>query len=406
MKQFAFALCLSVVASSAAAQSTLFSQLERGRYITATANCRACHTAHDGQPFAGSRAMQTPFGTIYTPNITFDEKTGLGLWTKDQFYRALNEGISRDGSHLYPAFPYAHFTKMPREDVDAVYDYLAARPRIVKQKPDNNLLFPLEWRQLVGAWKTMFFRKGAFTPNPVQSDEWNRGAYLVQGPGHCAGCHTPKNLAGADKKSSDLMGGVLENWAAPNIRGGRNGGLEGWSKDEIVAFLKTGRNNHTGAMTRMGEVISYSTQHMTKQDLTAIATYLKSLDSPSRSAVLRPTAEAMRAGGAIYADNCSACHVSDGVGVPNIFARLAGSNKLNDADPTTVIRILLEGARATPTAARPTAFSMPAFGWKLTDEQIASVISFVRASWGNKGAPVEADDVRRMRNQLRQRQDG
>ena len=406
MRHYLLALCLTFLPSAAMAQSTIYSQLEHGRYVVATANCRTCHTAHEGEPFAGGRAMHTPFGTIYTPNITFDEKTGLGLWTKDEFHRALHEGIARDGSRLYPAFPYPHFTKMPREDVDAVYDYLASQPRIVKSKPDNDLWFPLGWRRLVAGWNMMFFRKGVYTPDPAQSSEWNRGAYLVQGPGHCAGCHTEKNLAGADKDSRALMGGALENWAAPNIRGGRNGGLENWSKEEIVAFLKTGRNAHTAAMTRMGEVITYSTQHMTLDDLGAIATYLKSLDSQARPTVTLPASEVMRAGGAIYNDNCSACHVSNGSGVPNIFARLAGSNKLNDPDPTTVIRIVLEGARATPTATRPTAFSMPAFHWKLTDEQIASVISFVRASWGNKGAPVTAGEVSRMREDLQQRQDG
>lgn len=406
MKQYLLALCASFVASTAMAQSTIFSQIERGGYIVATANCRSCHTAHDGETFAGGRGLHTPFGKIYTPNITFDEKTGIGRWSKDEFHRALHEGISRDGSLLYPAFPYPHFTKMPREDVDAVYDYLAAQPRVAKPKPDNDLWFPLGWRRLVAGWNLMFFRKGEYTSDPAQTDEWNRGAYLVQGPGHCAGCHTEKNLAGADKDSRDLMGGTLENWAAPNIRGGPNGGLENWSKDEIVTFLKTGRNAHTAAMTRMGEVITYSTQHMTQYDLGAIATYLKSLDSQARPNVLRPDEGVMRAGAAVYADNCSACHVSNGSGVPHMFARLAGSNKLNDPDSTTVIRIVLEGARATPTAARTTAFSMPAFNWKLTDEQIASVISFVRASWGNKGAPVTAGEVSRMRKDLQQRHDG
>ncbi len=406
MRRLLLALYAIGFALPTQAQSTSFAQVERGRYIVATANCRVCHTAPNGAPYAGNRAIDTPFGTIYTPNITFEQQTGLGRWTKDEFYRALHEGISRDGSRLYPAFPYPHFTKMPRRDVDAVYDYLTALPHVAQKKSDNELWFPRNWRRLVAGWNMMFFRKGEFVPDPAQSEEWNRGAYLVQGPGHCAGCHTEKNLAGADKDSRDLMGGQLENWAAPNIRGGRNGGLANWSRDEIVTFLKTGRNEHTGAMTRMGEVVTHSTQLLKNDDLGAIATYLKSLDSVARPVAPQPSAAVMKAGGAIYADTCSACHTPEGNGVPHIFARLAGSNKLNDPDPATIIRIVLEGARATPTKARPTPFSMPAFNWKLTDEQIASVISYVRASWGNNGAPVDANSVRRMREQLQQRQDG
>lgn len=344
--------------------------------------------------------MHTPFGTIHTPNITFDEATGIGRWSKDEFYRALHHGRSRDGSRLYPAFPYPHFTKMPREDVDAVYDYLASRPRVRKERKDHELPFPLSWRRMVGIWNMMFFESGEFRADPARSPEWNRGAYLVEGPGHCAGCHTEKNMAGADNKNRHLMGGNLENWAAPNIRGGRNGGLEHWSAAEIVIFLKTGRNAHTGALTRMGEVVNVSTEEMTEADLGAIATYLKSLDSEARASSPRPSEAVLAAGRAIYFDNCSACHTSTGIGVPHIFARLAGSNKLNDPDPTTVIRIILEGARAVPTAARPSPLSMPAFGWKLEDEQVASVASYVRASWGNKGAPVTAKQVEDVRSAL------
>ena len=391
---------LTTWAQPGAGQQNSHAQVERGRYITATANCQSCHTEAGGEPFAGGRAMETPFGTIHTPNITFDERTGIGRWSKDDFHRALHHGRSRDGSRLYPAFPYPHFTKMPRADVDAVYDYLASRPRVSKERKEHELPFPLRWRRMVGIWNMMFFEPGEFRPDPARSPEWNRGAYLVEGPGHCAGCHTEKNLAGGDNKDRHLMGGQLENWAAPNIRGGRNGGLEDWSAADIVTFLKTGRNAHTGALTRMGEVVNVSTEEMTEADLGAIATYLKSLDSEARAASSRPSEAVLRAGRAIYFDNCSACHVSTGVGVPHVFARLAGSNKLNDPDPTTVIRIILEGARAVPTAARPSPLSMPAFGWKLSDEQVASVASYVRASWGNNGAPVTAGQVEDVRSAL------
>lgn len=394
----AFALALS---QPALAQDNSFAQIERGRYLTQAANCQGCHTMHEEEAFAGSRGLATPFGTIYTPNITFDPETGLGHWSKDDFWRALHEGRSRDGSRLYPAFPYPHFTKMPREDVDAVYDFLSTLPRVRKERPDNELPFPLSWRPLMSVWNWMFFDRGGFQRDPERSEEWNRGAYLVEGPGHCAGCHTGKNLLGADKAAQHLKGGLLENWFAPNIRGGRNGGLADWSEDDIVEFLKTGRNRHTAAFSIMSEVIGLSMQHMQERDLRAIAVYLKSLDSDEPAAPRAPDRAVMQAGAAIYFDNCSACHVSDGSGVPRFFAPLRGSGKVNARDPTTVIRAILQGARAVPTESRPSPLTMPAFDWKLSDEQVAAVATYVRRSWGNAGGPVSAREVERLRAAVR-----
>lgn len=385
----------------AGAQNNSFSQVERGRYAVATANCQGCHTVPGETPFAGGRGLGTPFGTIYTPNITFEPDTGLGLWTKDDFWRAMHEGVARDGSNLYPAFPYPHFTKMPRDEVDAIYDYLSTLEPVRKEKPENELPFPLNVRMALSAWNWMFFEEGAFQPDPDKSAEWNRGAYLVEGPGHCAGCHTEKNLAGADKESRHLKGGNLENWSAPDIRGGRHGGLSEWSEDDIVEFLKTGRNARTAAFSVMAEVIELSTQLMTEDDLRAIAVYLKDLESDEPGTYAKPDDATMTAGAAIYFDNCSACHVSDGSGVPRIFAPITGSGKVNNPDATTVIRVILEGARAVPTHARPSPLSMPAFDWKLTDEQVAAVASYVRASWGNAAPAVSAGDVADLREALK-----
>jgi len=381
-------------------QATSFAQVERGRYAVVTGNCQGCHTVPGEEPFAGGRGLETPFGTIYTPNITFEPETGLGSWSKDDFWQAMHEGIAPNGSKLYPAFPYPHFTKMPRQEVDAIYDYLATLPHVKKAKPENDLPFPLSWRFAVTGWNWMFFERGAFQPDPNKSEQWNRGAYLVEGPGHCSGCHTEKNLAGADKASRHLMGGQLENWAAPGIRGGRNGNLERWSEDDIVEFLKTGRNQHTAAFSTMSEVISFSTQHMLEDDLRAIATYLKDLEGEERATPAKPDEAVMKAGAAIYFDNCSACHVSDGSGVPRFFAPLSGSGKVNNEDPTTVIRVILQGARAVPTEAHPSPLTMPAFDWKLTDAQVAAVVSYIRASWGNSAAPTSASEVRSLRRKL------
>ena len=368
----------------------------------ATGNCQGCHTIPGETPFSGGRGLETPFGTIFTPNITFDAETGLGNWSKNDFWRAMHEGIARDGSHLYPAFPYPHFTKMPRDEVDAIYDYLSTLPRVRREKPDNELPFPLDQRPALAAWKWMFFDAGTFTPKADKSDEWNRGAYLVEGPGHCSGCHTEKNLAGADKEDEHLRGGKLENWAAPSIRGGANGGLADWSEDDIVEFLKTGRNAHTAAFSTMSEVIALSTQHFRDEDLRAIAVYLKDLDGEEQEPPKEPDQTVMTAGEAIYLDNCSACHVSDGSGVPRFFAPLAGSGKANNDDPTTVIRVILEGARAVPTKARPSPLSMPSFAWKFTDEQVAAVATYVRSSFGNHAEAVTADDVAQLREALKQ----
>lgn len=396
----AFGAAVATGPLPATAQETVYTQVERGRYALITGNCQGCHTAPGEEPFAGGRGLETPFGTIYTPNITFDPETGLGRWSRDNFWQAMHEGIAPDGSRLYPAFPFPHFSKMPRDEVDALYDYLGSLPQVKKEKPENELPWPLSWRFSLAGWRLLFFEPEPFQPDPDKSGEWNRGAYLVEGPGHCAGCHTEKNLAGADKESRHLMGGQLENWAAPDIRGGENGGLEDWSEDDIVEFLKTGRNAHTAAFSIMSEVIEYSTQHMVDDDLRAIAIYLKDLEGEERSAPTSSDENVMEAGAAIYFDNCSTCHVSDGSGVPRFFAPLQGSGKVNNEDATTVIRVILEGARAVPTKAHPTPLTMPAFHWKLSDEQIASVATFIRSSWGNRGGAVSASDVADLREKL------
>lgn len=395
-------LALLAFPLDALAQGGSFSQIERGRYLATASDCVGCHTdfENDGEPYAGGRELGTPFGVIYSPNITFDDETGLGLWTRDDFYRALHEGISREGHNLYPAFPYPYFTLMPREDVDAVYDYLRSLEPVRSETPEPEFPFPMNVREAVIAWNVLYFEQGEFVPDPEQPDEWNRGRYLVDGPAHCGACHTGKNIAGADVESEYLRGGILEDWLAPNIRGGENGGISHWSEEEIVDFLATGRNAHTAAMIRMGEVVVLSTQHLETEDLGAIATYLKSLDDEPREPVDPPADAVMHAGAAIYFDNCSACHASSGEGAPGIFAPLAGSNKVNAEDPTTMLRIILEGAMAVPTEAHPGPLGMPAFGWKLSDEQIADLASYVRAAWGNSAPAVSADEVSDLRASL------
>lgn len=390
---------LSAVVQS---QELSHSQVERGRYLTTVANCVACHTdiENDGIPFAGGRGLETPFGIIYSKNLTPDDETGIGLWTRDDFYRALNEGVNRDGDHLYPAFPYPYFTTMPREDVDAIFDYLQTLEPITAEIPENELPFPLNIRQSLLGWKMLFFDDTEFAPDPTQSEEWNRGRYLVDGPAHCGACHTGKNPLGADQEDEYLRGGVLENWFAPNIRGGEHGGIADWTVEDIVDFLGHGRNRHTAPMQRMGEVVGLSTQFMSEADLQAVAIYLKSLDDEAPDEPGEVDAGRVAAGETIFFDNCAACHDADGSGVPYIFASLDGSNKVTAEDPSSAIRIILGGAQAEPTQSAPGPLAMPPFAWKLSDEEIADVVTYLRQAWSNQAGPVSASDVADMRDYL------
>lgn len=386
------------------AQELSFSEVERGRYLTHAGDCEACHTdiENEGIPFAGGRGLSTPFGVIYTPNLTPDNETGLGRWTRDEFYRAMNEGVGRNGEHLYPAFPYPFFTKMPREDVDAIFAYLRTLEPVNSEKPENELPFPLNIRQAVWGWKLLFFDNESYAADATQSEAWNRGRYLVEGPGHCGACHTGKNMLGADVEDEHLRGGLLENWFAPNIRGGTNGGIAHWEEEDIVAFLGKGRARHTAPMQRMGEVVALSTQHLATQDLRAIATYLKSLDDPEPEPIDEPEPDRLNRGEALYFDNCAACHDADRSGVAHFFAQLDVSNKLAADDPSTAIRVVLEGARAQPTNASPTPLSMPPFHWKLSDDHVADLLTYLRANASPPAPPVAAADVAAMRDYLKQ----
>ncbi|MGO4707341.1 cytochrome c [Microvirga sp. 2MCAF38] len=393
-------------ASAADAQD--FARIERGRYLATTADCAACHTLPDQkQPFAGGRSIETPFGMIVAPNITPDFETGIGAWTDDEFDTALREGRRPDGAYLYPAMPYPFFTKMSREDVLAIRAYLNTITSVRHEVEPNQLPLPFNIRTAMSVWNVLYFKKGQFQPDAAKSAEWNRGAYLVEGPGHCGACHTPKTFLGGDKGSLSFDGAVIQGWFAPNITGDNAQGIGRWSSEDLIAYLKTGHNRMTGATGPMAEVITLSTSRMTDPDLRAIATYLKDLPGRASVASASPAPDPiMKAGSAIYLDRCSACHALDGSGVPNLFPSLAASSSLRSFDPTTLIRVVLRGARSVATDAEPTAPAMPAFGWQLDDEQVAAVLTYVRNSWG--GAPsgvVSAADVQRTRMELAKRRD-
>jgi mono/diheme cytochrome c family protein len=386
----------------AAADAASDDPVAHGRYLAAAGDCFDCHTNPGGAAWAGARPLPTPFGgAIYSANITPDPETGIGNVSADQFYKAMHAGTGHHGEPLYPVFPYTYFTHLSRKDSDDLRAYLATVPAVHQVKPPNTLPFPLNIRPLLYIWKALYFRQATFTPDPAKSAEWNRGAYLVTGPGHCGGCHTPKNFLGADKKQQALQGYALDNWSAANLVGDVRDGLGAWNEADIAQFLRTGRNARASASGSMTEVVYYSTSRMSDADLAAIAVYLKD-EAPSGRAPTpnAPDAAAMRAGEAVFVDTCAACHRSDGSAEPGYFPPLAADALVQSRDPTTVLRIILQGARAAPTPGRPTPLTMPAFNWKLTDQQIADVATYIRGSWGNAAAPVSAAKVATLRRKV------
>jgi mono/diheme cytochrome c family protein len=381
-----------------------FTEIERGRYLTTVADCVACHTdPDDGRPFAGGRPIETPFGTVVSANITPDRETGIGTWTGRQFDQAVRQGKRADGKRLYPAMPYVYYTKMSEVDVRAIRAYLGTLPPVHHEVETNRLPFPFNIRWGMRLWNALYFDSSPFKSDPSRSSSWNRGAYLVQGPGHCGSCHTPKGILGGDKVKRALQGYSLQGWFAPDITADSRRGLGQWSLEDISQFLKNGHNRYAGAAGPMAEEVMHSSSKMTDADLTAIAQYLQ--DMPGHSTARQPLAAGdprMKAGGAIYQDLCAACHHQDGSGVPFLIPNLKAAASI-EAQPTSVLRVIIRGTRTVGTQNEPTAPAMPGFGWQLTDEQIANVTTYIRNSWGNAVPSVGADDVRKAREELQAR---
>ena len=377
-----------------------FGQIERGRYLAIAGDCASCHTVPESnQPFAGGRPIETPFGVVVGANITPDPETGIGAWSDEAFVRALREGKGHNGQLLYPAMPYPYYTKLTESDALAIRAYLNTVKPVRNAVVSNKLPFPFDVREGMTAWNAIYFRNGEFKPDPTKSAEWNRGAYLVEGLGHCGACHTPKTTLGGDEGERAFQGYALQGWFAPNITNDSERGLGGWSVADIAAYLKNGHNPTTASTEIMGEEITLSSSQMTDADLTAIATYLKDLPGQtlSPSAAVSASDPKMVAGGAIYADECSACHGMDGKGVPYLFPSLAGSPNVRSADPTSLIRVLIEGARSVATGGEPTGPGMPSFAWKLSDDEAAAVLTYIRNSWGASAAAVDSRQVEQVR---------
>jgi mono/diheme cytochrome c family protein len=392
-------LCTASAAGQAQAEPSA-DTIARGKALTEAADCASCHTADPAKPFAGGKRIDTPFGGIYSPNLTPDRDTGIGAWSDTDFYRALRYGEDPDGSRYYPAFPYPYFTKLIRDDILAIRAYLATLTPFRNTPPEPELRWPLNYRVVMRLWNFWFFRPGIFEPDQQKSPEWNRGGYLVEGAAHCGACHTPKNLFGADKRGRAFSGGLVQGWFAPRLDGAERGGLKSWSADDIVEYLQSGRNGKSHADGLMAEVVVNSTSVMSDADVRAIAVYLKGLPAGVPEPAVTPPPQAdMTAGKAIYAHACVSCHEADGSGAPRIYPPLPGNANLQSADPSSTLRIILDGAQTVTTPRAPNAGSMPGYARQLSDSEIADVTNYVRNSWGNAAPLVTPAQVAKARRQ-------
>ena len=357
----------------------------RGRYLAKAADCMPCHTAASGKSYAGGLKMNTPFGAMYSPNITPDRDTGIGTWTFDEFKRAVHSGIRADGKYLYPAMPFDAFTGISEDDLTALWAYFRSVPPVKQRNRENELSFPFNIRLGMLAWRMLFFREQWFVPEPGKSAQWNRGAYLVEALGHCGDCHTPRNFMGATKASRRFEGATIDQWYAPNITAEALAKTNGWDKSQLIAFLKNGAANNSTVLGPMQEVVHDSLSFLTPADLDAMASYLLDLkDEKAAPALvaqkLSPKAEKLAA--KLYADNCASCHGAKGEGIAGSIPPLAGNPAVIAAKPFDVLSVVLQGIPA-----RADLPAMPSFAGSLNDGDVANLTNYVRTSWGNKGAP-------------------
>lgn len=402
MKRFSV-LFLMALPSIAHADPTV----SQGEYIFRASDCAACHTAPNGKELAGGVRFPTPFGHIYSTNITPDKTYGIGNWSYNDFVRAVRKGVAKDGHRLYPAMPYPSYVKLTDEDMHALYTYLMhdVKPQAVANRP-SDISWPLSMRWPLGVWNVMYTENKRFKPRADQSAQWNRGAYLVQGPGHCGTCHTPRGYGMQEKsfdetKKSYLSGGQLAGWYAPSLRN------PPFAKQEIVDLLKKGRSEHKAIAGPMDEVVSESTQYLTDQDLDTIATYLSDIDGTHKEApaqIAKDTKTANeRNGEFMYMRYCSTCHGTDGKGNNRVIPPLKDNLTVNSADPLTLIRVVLDGGK-TPVTQNHLPYAMPGYGWVLTDQDTADVLNYIRSNWGNHATEITPNDIKKTKEIIQQNQ--
>jgi mono/diheme cytochrome c family protein len=368
--------------------------ISRGEALAAIGNCDSCHTRKDGARFAGGRGIPTPFGTIYSTNITPDRDTGLGAWSEEAFQRAMREGVARDGHYLYPAFPYDHFTRVTVEDNRALYAYLMSRPSVRAVARDDSVWFPLRFRRLVAVWNWLFLKKGLQPDDPAQTPEWNRGAYLVNGLGHCGACHTPRNFLGAERATHPLAGGRAEGWDAYALDGASPAPLA-WTVDSLAAFLKTGWHAEHGDARGPMAAVTEDLGRVADSDVHAMSTYLGSNMHGRLVAQRHRHADASTSKGSIGADifdaSCASCHGA-GKALPFGGIDFALSSAVNAPDPRNIILVTLAGL---PAADGSAAGMMPGFQGAIGNEDMAALLGYLRLrfsdepAWSNLGTRIK-----------------
>ena len=373
----------------------------RGAYLARAGDCQACHTTRGGAPFAGGRAVRTPFGTIHAPNITPDKETGIGAWNADDFWNALHNGKGKDGKLLYPAFPYPNYTRVTRADSDAMHAYFMSLPPVRQASKEPELRFPFNQRALLVAWRALYFRPAVYAEQPQKDAEWNRGAYLVQGLGHCSACHTQRNVFGATSDKRDLGGAMIPmlGWYAASLTGESEAGLGTWEVQHLVDLMKTGISARGVVSGPMSEVVRESLQHLSDADLRAMAVYLKSLphadakESGTSAAMTPENERVIKQGAVLYEKHCDECHKASGAGEPPHIPALAGNHAVMLASPANAIRAVMHGGYPPSTQGNPRPFGMPPFGNILSDDEVAAVVSFVRNNWGNRATMVNGQQA-------------
>lgn len=370
---------------------------ERGAYLAQVGNCAGCHTARGGKPYAGGLGIDTPFGAVYASNLTPDTATGIGNWTRADFWRAMHHGKSKDGRLLYPAFPYTSYTLVTRDDSDALFAYLKSLPAVNQARQAHAVRFPYNSQAALAVWRTLYFKPAAYQSNSKATEEWNRGAYLVNSLGHCSACHAARNALGATD-GLNLAGGLipLQNWYAPSLVSNQEASVTDWPLGDIVALFKAGVSPQASANGPMAEVVLGSTQYWNDADLMAMAVYLKALPvTPASKQAIEPSVTAR--GSKLYEQHCAQCHGDNGQGVANAYPALAGNRAVLMPQKANLVQIVLNGGYAPATLGNPRPYGMPPFVMELNDADVAAVLTHLRSSWGNHANAVSELEVNRIR---------
>jgi len=384
---------------------TLGTSVERGKYLATVGNCKTCHTVDGGPAFAGGVRFQSDFGVLYSTNITQDKDYGIGNWSLGDFHRSMKHGVRPDGTHLYPAFPYTSFAKMTDADIASIFLYIKTIAPAKVQAKKNDLNFPYNFRFGLRAWNKLFHSSQTYADDPAQSVEWNRGAYLVQGPAHCGACHTPRNFLGAERTEQAMSGGMVYDevvsgkyrlWSAVNLTPSETG-LGAWNADDIVSYLKQGECGRAVVHGPMTEVVVNSTVHLDDADARAIATYLKRMPAAPERSIRAPSREQLKAGEIVYTVHCGTCHLPTGLGDEIMGVTLAGNAIVQSQDPASLINVVLYAPHLPPPPFVSDRTRMKPFGKRLSDDDIANLTTYVRNSFGNQAGSVSPHQVKRQR---------